>query len=575
MDKRLFTAVDETGKISIPEIVEKDGIIHLTFKKETFRDAKQLHVLPQLARAKAGDEGFFITSRNANIFQDPLVFFHERPDAQFSYGNPIMSCYGIKTPELCALVRVERTYKYKVVMEVKTGVYTLETLFDFTVNDPVYEDIRIEILPLPKDVTLGDIARAERNRRLEKGEVIPLTEKCKTEAVEYARKYPLIRIRMGWKQSPSPVKHQTPENEPEMQAVVTFPRVRDIADALKAAGVEGAELQLVGWNIGGHDGRFPQLMPAEPKLGGTEELKKTIDYVKRLGYRISLHTNTIDATEIANCFTWDDIVVTREGEYKQLGHYSGGLAYHVCLEKQLKNAKRDLPELAELGLNGLHFTDVISIVQPDTCCSKDHPCYTAQGIALAQENMRYTRVLLGGFSSEGCMDFAMGIMDYGLYTTFGDSFGKRDNQVTDTMVPFFELTYHGVVLYNPNSATVNYPIKPPADRLTFKMSGGRPTFYFHSKFRYGATNWMGDTDLIASDNASLAYAAKVIAESCREYEALRDLQLVYMKEYDVLDGGIQVATYCDGTRMVGNFSDVALSFEGHTVEPFDYLLLKG
>lgn len=274
MDKRLFTAVDETGKISIPEIVEKDGIIHLTFKKETFRDAKQLHVLPQLARAKAGDEGFFITSRNANIFQDPLVFFHERPDAQFSYGNPIMSCYGIKTPELCALVRVERTYKYKVVMEVKTGVYTLETLFDFTVNDPVYEDIRIEILPLPKDVTLGDIARAERNRRLEKGEVIPLTEKCKTEAVEYARKYPLIRIRMGWKQSPSPVKHQTPENEPEMQAVVTFPRVRDIADALKAAGVEGAELQLVGWNIGGHDGRFPQLMPAEPKLGGTEELKK-------------------------------------------------------------------------------------------------------------------------------------------------------------------------------------------------------------------------------------------------------------------------------------------------------------
>lgn len=268
-------------------------------------------------------------------------------------------------------------------------------------------------------------------------------------------------------------------------------------------------------------------------------------------------------------------MVTREGEYKQVGHYSGGLVYNVCPEKQLKNAKRDLPELAELGLNGLHFTDEISIVQPYTCCSQEHPCYTAQGIALAQENMRYTRELFGGFSSEGCMDFAMGLMDYGLYTTFGDSFGKRENLVADTMVPFFELTYHGVVLYNPNSSTVNYPLKTPEDRLTAQMHGGKPTFYFHSKFRYGAANWMGDTDLVATDNTSLAFAADVIARSCKDYESLRDLQLEYMTEYETKGSGIEVATYASGTRMVGNFSDVARSFEGHTVEPFDYLLLKG
>ena len=70
------------------------------------------------------------------------------------------------------------------------------------------------------------------------------------------------------------------------------------------------------------------------------ELKKTIAYVKDLGYRISLHTNTIDAVEIADTFTWDDVVVTRDGEYYQCGHYSRGYAYHVCLEKQLKNAKK-------------------------------------------------------------------------------------------------------------------------------------------------------------------------------------------------------------------------------------------
>lgn len=569
-----FTAIDEKGNILKPLQEERGGSIRLTFQKETLQDVKQLRLLPGFAQAKSGDEGFFITPRNIGMSGDLLVPFVPREDTLYSYDLPIMSCYGVKTAEVSALVRIARNYKYAFSFKVEQGVYTLETVFDFTKNDPVYDDIRVEILPLSPDATLGDFAAAERNLRLDRGEIVPLAEKCKRDAVEYARKYPLIRIRMGWKQSPSPVLHQTPKNEPEMHAVVTFARVRDIADALKAHGVEGVELQLVGWNVGGHDGRFPQLMPAEEKLGGNGELKKTIDYVKRLGYRISLHTNTIDAYEIANTFTWDDIVVTREGEYYQSGHYSGGYAYHVCLEKQLKNAMRDLPEVAELGADGLHFTDVISIVVPDTCCSKGHPCSTAKGIRLAQENIHYTRELFGGFSSEGCMDFALKELDYGLYVSFGDGFGKKSIPVTETLVPFFELTYHGILLYNPTSPTVNYPIKTPADRLTFRMRGGRPSFYFHSKFRYGEPNWMGDVDFVATDNASMNHAVSLIAESAKEYEALRDLQLVYMRDYQVLENGIEVATYCDGTRMIGNFSDQTVTFEGTVISPFGWVAEK-
>lgn len=574
MDFHRFTAMDETGKEYQFHAEQKCGIIALTLKKETFRDAKQLRLLPELAKANAGDAGFFITPRSVEMNGDLLVRFLPRENARYEYGAPIMSCYGVKTPEICVLVRIQRNYKYSFVLEVKDGCYRLETVFDFTKNDPVYDDIRVEILPLASNATLGDMAAAERQLRLERGEIVPLSEKCKRDAVEYARKYPLIRIRMGWKQSPSPVLHQTVKNEPEMHAVVTFARVRDIADALKEKGVEGAELQLVGWNKSGHDGRFPQLMPPEEKLGGMEELKKTIAYVKRLGYRISLHTNTIDEYEIANTFTWDDIVVTREGEYHQCGHYSGGYAYHVCLEKQLKNAKRDLPEVAALGLDGLHFTDVISIVVPDTCCSEAHPCDTAQGIRLAQENIHYTRELFGAFSSEGCMDFALKELDYGLYVSFGDGFGKRIIPVTDTLVPFFELTYHGILLYNPTSPTVNYPLKTPADKLTFRMRCGRPTFYFHSKFRHGEPNWMGDVDLVAVDNASLSYAAQLIADSVRETEDLRDLQLTYMKDYEVCGNGIEVATYCDGTRIVGNFAEEERVFEGIILAPFGHAVLK-
>jgi len=574
MVKQYFTAIDEKGGVHIPHIEERGGSYFLTFQKETLQNVQKLRMLPMLAQAKTGSDGFFLTPRNITMNGDLLVRFVPREDTSYTYDLSVMSCYAVKTPEVSALVRIERNYKYAFVIQIKDGIYSLETVFDFTENDPVYDDIRIEIVPMKADATLGDFAAAERQLRLERGEIVPLAEKCKREAVEYARKYPLIRIRMGWKQSPSPVLHQTLENEPEMHAVVTFARVRDIADSLKAHGVEGAELQLVGWNKSGHDGRFPQLMPPEEKLGGMEELKKTIAYVKELGYRISLHTNTIDAVEIADTFTWDDVVVTRKGEYHQFGHYSGGYAYHVCLEKQLKNAMRDLPEVAQLGLNGLHFTDVISIVVPDTCCSKEHPCYTAEGIRLAQENIHYTRELFGAFSSEGCMDFTLRELDFGLYVSFGDGFGKANIPVTDTLVPFFELTYHGILLYNPTSPTVNYPIKTPADKLTFLMRGGRPSFYFHSKFRYGEPNWMGDVDFVATDNASMNYAVGLIAQETEKYASMADLQLVYMKDYILHENAVEEAVYCDGTRILGNFSDHTVSFDGHTIEPWGWVLTK-
>lgn len=574
MLKQRFFAVDEKNNVIFPVITENGNNIQLIFKKETFKDAKVLRMLPELAKASVNTDGFFIAPRNFFYNGDLLIKFTPREDCEVSYEAPIMSCFGVKLPEYSALVRIDRNYKYAFNISFKDSIYTLETVFDFTKNDPVYDDIRIEIIKLKDTATLGDFAAAERQIRLSRGEIVTLAEKCKREAVEYARKYPIIRIRMGWKQSPSPVLHQTPETEPEMHTVVTFARVRDIADSLKAQGVEGAELQLVGWNKSGHDGRFPQLMPAEEKLGGTEELKKTIDYVKKLGYRISLHTNTIDAVEVANTFTWDDIVVDHNGDYLQIGHYSGGLAYRVCLEKQLKNAKRDLPEVAELNLNGLHFTDVISIVLPDTCHAKDHVCYTADGIRLAQENIHYTRELFGAFSSEGCMDFSLKELDYGLYVSMGDGLGKATVPICDNLVPFFELTYHGIVLYNPTSPTVNYPIKSPESQLIFIMRGGKPSFYFHSKFRYGEINWMGDEDFIATDNKSLEFATSVIAKATKDYSSLADLQLTFMKDYLIHKNGIEEAIYENGTRIIGNFSDNAVSFDGDTIEPWGYVIKR-
>lgn len=576
MDKNLFYAVDEQGKEYPFTVLEVDGRLHLTLKKETFWRAKQLRLLPALGRAMAGDEGYWILPRNIGMLGEIQTLFRPRADVTFSYESPVMSWYGIKKAGLCCVVRVERNYHYRYEGVVKDNVYTVCPLFDFTVHDKVYDDIRLEIIPLEESADYNDMARAERTLRLSRDELVPLTEKCRRPAVEYARKYPVVRIRMGWKQSPSPVWYQTEENEPPMHVACDFARVRDLADELKRQGVEGVELQLVGWQRGGHDGRYPQLFPAEPQLGGNEGLRQTIDHVKALGYRISTHTNTIDSYPLADSFTWDDVVVDRDGEYNQTGHHCAGLAFHVCPCKQLKNAMRDLPLLATYGENGLHFTDVISIVEPDDCHAPDHPSSAANGVLYAQQNIRYTKGLFGGFSSEGCMDFALRDLDFGLYVTFGNGAGKNDVPICDNYLPVWEVAYHGTVLYNPISTTVNYTVQSPADRLILVLRGGKAAMYMYSKFRsgVGGINWMGEGDLCCATDEELRWSVGKIREAAEEQARLADLQLVYIKRYDVLGDGLEMVTYENGTRIVGNFSDGEKCFEGKTVGAYDYVVIK-
>ena len=570
-----YFAYDENNRKIEFTSEKKDGIIKLTLPVSEFKDAKKLVILPELATAKAGEDGFYLLPRNIGMRGDIKVEFKEREDDLLSYTKPVMAVYAIVTDSLRALVRFERNYKFALNAELKDGVYSVYLTTEFGgKNDLPYDDIRIEIIPLPENANLGDIARVERELRLSRGEIKLLTEKCRERAVvEYARRSPLIRIRMAWKQSPSPIKHQTPENQPPVHVACDFKRVRDIADALCARGVKECELQLVGWNLGGHDGAFPQLFPVEPLLGGEEEMKKTFAHVKNLGYRISTHTNLIDAYELADCFSWDDIVMTEEGEYRQVGDYGGGYAYHVCPERQMYTAMNTVPELVKYGENGLHFNDVISIVEPDVCHSPKHPCTTADGIKCVNTIMNTQMGMFGGFSSEGCFDFALGNLDYGLYVSFGDGFGRKEFPLADAYVPFFELTYHGILLYNPTSPTVNYPIKNPEDKLTFILRGGRPSFYFHSKFRTGAANWMGEIDFLTDTDDDLAFACDKIAAAQREYDSLAHLQTVFMSDYKMLDG-IDVAVYENGTEIAANLTDDEKIYRGESVPAWSYKIFE-
>ncbi len=264
--------------------------------------------------SKAGTEGYYVIPNAKVCF---LTKFVQREDLEYTCVENIMPMVGAKLGQKAYLVMVEgMSYDYHLKMTVKDGKYSLALYYDLTKID-LYEDIVLRAVTLTGEAaTYSGMARYYRQVMEKKRKLIPLAERIKTNPVlSYGVKdMPVIRIRMAWKPVPTPVLEQTLETEPPMHLACTFAQVEELMEEMKAQGIKKAEICLVGWNIKGHDGRWPQVFPVEPSLGGEEGLRKLIAHGKKLGCRITCHTNSSDAYRIAECWDEGEIIKTKDGQ---------------------------------------------------------------------------------------------------------------------------------------------------------------------------------------------------------------------------------------------------------------------
>ncbi len=522
--------------------------------------------------AAAGEEGYYLIPGNVNMLGSALIPFKEREDGEHVCNKTLFSLFGVKNAAGAFVVLLERNYPCILKAQVKDGRYRVCVEYRLE-NQPLDGGLGLTVLPMPADSDYNDWANAIRNYWIEKGEVTPLKDKCaRRPELEYARKHPLIRIRMGWKPVPSPVLSQTEETEPEMKVACTFARVRDIADEMHRQGIPGAEISLVGFNQKGHDGRWPQIFPVEEALGGEEELRKTIEHCQSLGYAVTCHTNTCDHYEIADTFDFEDLAYGKDGGTFTSGTWGGGHSYRACPVTQYRYAEKDLPRVAKLGFRGLHYIDVLSIVPPDICFHEKHPCSYKQSIEYMKHIMRLSTDLLGGFSSEGCMDFSLSDLDFSLYNWQKDYFVKPEG-MAEEYIPLSELLCHGILLYNPCPKTINHTIKEPDIVVMQALYGGRPTFYFYSNFR---TDWAmtGKDDLLCDTEEQLRESVAAIKRSCDSYAPVADRQFHYMTGYHNYGNGVRVITYDDGWKTIANISDEPIDVEGTVVPAHDYITIS-
>lgn len=540
------------------QIQKSDDCIKVVISKENdFSQIKSIDVEYFEYAAKTGDKGYMVFPRSEIDLDYSLSYFAnhtEEYDKKFFRCN--MPVFGVKNDRECYIAYVSgMSYSYYLNVSHKDGIYRIYPTFE-TEGEQPYEDICIEYYMLTGDnADYSGMARRYRKCRIDRGDVRPLKDRIKENpALRYTVESPVIRIRCGWKPAPATVLHQTIENEPPMHVACDFDRVGDILDELKAQGVDKAEICLVGWNVKGHDGRWPQAFPVCEELGGEEKLRKVIQKGKDMGYRMTCHTNSTDHYEISENFDIDkNIMHDKEGKpVINSAPWSGGEMYYACPKIGAQMHNELCPKVAELGFEGGHYLDVLGIVFPRRCYHKDHYVTYGDCVAYAGDTLNTIRKYFGTVSSEGAYDYVVPYLDYGLYTGF-ESDKSKLNSLTDEQIPFWQLVYHGIVSSNPYPATVNATFKEKYNLLKLLEYGGRPSFYFYSAFMSNRANWMGNTDALCDDDEQLKDSVSKIKAGADIHKYI-DVETEFMENHRKISDNVYETTYSDGTVITVDYN---------------------
>jgi len=573
-----ITTVD--GKVingSVPVEVH-DGSAEIRFRKtELPKNVKSVRLSSEAARIPAGTEGYWVNSDG-----ELGTFKRRAKDMTRRLAHPKMPFFGAKTPAATwvGIVKgMSRHFSFSV--NYKKGVYELSMAWDWQMDD-IYEDLVVEFRFLEwADADYAGMAREYRKWQLERKAVVPLSERVKKRPIlDYMVKNPEVRVRLAWKPVPSPKPDQTTLDEPLVKPVITFDRFKEIVDEFKRQGIPGAEFCLVGWNVGGHDGRWPQVFPVEPSLGGEARLKEAIRHAQGLGYEVVAHCNHRDAYLIAD--SWDAEYIRErdaDGTLKRgKTTWGGGRMYTICPRRAYERfATKQMPMVAALGFRGLHYLDVYSCVPVEICESSYHPLNVPESVKWVGNILNLATDTFGGVASEGGFDQNAGSLDYILYASFARPFEDKTYEgLVDRLVPMFPLVYNGIILSNPFTTTVNAMLKGRPSELKVIEFGARPTFYYYANFLTPGKgkNWMGDQDLECGTDAVLVESVAAIKRAIAPYAALARLQYLWMDGHDELAPGVYRTKYSDGTAVYVNYGKNAATVDDVTIPAQDWLLKK-
>ena len=371
----------------------------------------------------------------------------------------------------------------------------------------------------------------------------------------------------------------TPESEPAVKLRCTFADTLAVLGELKKAGVDDVALCVSGWQTGGYDGRCPSAFPVEPACGGEDELRRLVAGGQKLGYLIDAHDNFTDAFSCSPAWANGAVACKNPaGGLDRNGVWAGGRAYNLCLRNAWATfVPEQLRKTADIGFRGCHYVDVFTATSPYRCCDPAHPANRAAQRKVAGDVLDACRRLFGGVASEMCMDDLIGRIDYMNYASTSLKYLARAREGgkpfrAQKVVPFYELAYHDVCLATADRWTQGY-VEGDAKLKNIEF-GGRPNFYFYSKFVDDGTDWMGKSDLGCATDEELRASVAKIKAGWDVYAQVNHLQYEFIEGHDEVASGVWRTTWSNGERIYVNYNKSIAEADGVRLDAEGWKLVK-
>lgn len=543
------------GKITLGNVSEYELVKDIDYTKVDYVEF-DLHedTIP------SGDDGFYIVSAGWGRCENHdygICLFKEREDCEILLRDIFMPVFGLKHNGVCQVAIVTgMATDVAQIIKIENNRYLSKVRFEIDGQVP-YENIKIEMHTIDDENSdYCDIAKLYRNYQLEHG--FTTVKDRLTPELKYSVESTNVRIRMAWKPVPCTIAEQTPENEPDVHVACTFDDVIRVMEAYKKAGVNKAEICLVGWNMKGHDGRWPQILPVEESIGGEAGLKKVIKRANELGYAMTCHTNSVLSFSIANNFSENDIALTKDGQ-KSVDdvRWGGGRSYNLCPKRAYEISMETLPEVAALGFRGMHYMDVVTATIPRECHHPDHPVNKKEAGEYFAKLYGAAREMFGSAGCECSYDYYAKNVDYTLYSSFADySDMSAKHILCDKTIPFSQLVYHGIIPYNPYARCVNYAISDSADDMLKVIEyGGKPQMYYYAKFVTDTSDWIGKGDFHCNTDEEIEFSAIKLKETADAYDELSYLQYEFMEKHKEISPGVFEIEYSDKSVITVDYNN--------------------
>jgi len=357
------------------------------------------------------------------------------------------------------------------------------------------------------------------------------------------------------------VNNPNPDGKGILDVYMTCDDVIEEIRRWKAAGIEKAMIRIVGFNMEGHDGAYPNLFPIEPKIGGEEGFRKLLKVIGELGYRSFVHINFRCHMRAAPDFRIENVLRHRDGRSYFSASIPGGDDYNSCPRAVAREfIEMNFPRLKEYGFTGGMYIDfILGVIF--RCYHPSHPLTRREYLEEVLDYCERTRKEFGSVCTELMIAPGLGIVNWlALLSSHERSAAilrtsqLRQLGLVDELVPLQAVIFHGIVMCLGGSATCLQQPDPWRLILHTIRVGGK----CREQFRGSQPQW---DDLHA-------WQYRVLEEqmSWLQFEWLDNIEQ---------DGDVSRTTYGDGTKVWVNLGRAAVEADGEPLPGRSFRVVPG